>query len=281
MKVNCYEVYIYPILFIKFFIILWLYYHTYFFQICGIYHTRDEDFREYWSKGFESKEYKESNKLWRERFPIDGLNKVCNNIAASYMKFSDESMKAIHFWTTSNGDLPHFSWILRNKEPLGTEFNNAICSVTVSLIFISILTWPPWISSMTNIRGWNSLPGAEARGALGTIPIGLRATLITSPSNLCLLWFGPYTHLLSLLLYFHIPLYLSLQFICPRLLPHRRCCMPRSYTSDIQIRLLPPSPQEFHSQPPLHRQTQVYDRKSQNLLCNPVLAAVDIHPNII
>ena len=30
---------------------------------------------------------------------------------------------------------------------------------------------------MINIGGWNSLPGSETRGALGTVPIGLRATL--------------------------------------------------------------------------------------------------------
>ena len=40
-----------------------------------------------------------------------------------------------------------------------------------------ILTWHLRIANVLNVRGWNSLPGVEARGVLGTIPIGLHATL--------------------------------------------------------------------------------------------------------
>ena len=42
---------------------------------------------------------------------------------------------------------------------------------------LSILTWNPCIATMINIGGWISLPGTEDSGALGTVPIGLRATL--------------------------------------------------------------------------------------------------------
>ena len=42
---------------------------------------------------------------------------------------------------------------------------------------LSLLKWPPCISSMLNLWGWGSLPGAEASGPLGTAPIALRATL--------------------------------------------------------------------------------------------------------
>ena len=40
-----------------------------------------------------------------------------------------------------------------------------------------LLTWHTFVAIVLNIGGWVSLPGVEARGALGTVPIGLRATL--------------------------------------------------------------------------------------------------------
>ena len=66
---------------------------------------------------------------------------MCKNIATSYMKFGDDSMSAINFWTILNGELPHLSCIICNTELIVTEFNTVACSVTVSLIFVSILTW--------------------------------------------------------------------------------------------------------------------------------------------
>ena len=57
------------------------------------------------------------------RLLIDGFNYACSNIATSYLKVGDESMSAIQFCTTLKGNLPHLSYIFRNKEPLGTEFN--------------------------------------------------------------------------------------------------------------------------------------------------------------
>ena len=53
---------------------------------------------------------------------IDGLNEACSNISSSYIKVGDESMGAIRFCTTSKGDLPHLSYIIRNLEPLRVEF---------------------------------------------------------------------------------------------------------------------------------------------------------------
>ena len=37
---------------------------------------------------------------------------------------------------------------------------------------------------MIDVEGCNSLPGAEARGALGIVPSGLRATYISIPPDL-------------------------------------------------------------------------------------------------
>ena len=37
------------------------------------------------------------------------FNDMCNNIAASYLKFNDESIIVISFHTTEKGDLPNLS----------------------------------------------------------------------------------------------------------------------------------------------------------------------------
>ena len=50
-------------------------------------------------------------------------------------------------------------------------------TVYLQMLLSLLLTWPPFIDSVLNIGGWSSLPRAYARGALGTVPIGLRATL--------------------------------------------------------------------------------------------------------
>ena len=63
-------------------------------------------------------------------FLIDRFNESCSNIAASYLKVGDESMSLIKFSTTSEGDLPHLSYIFCKPEPLGTEINMVACSVT-------------------------------------------------------------------------------------------------------------------------------------------------------
>ena len=74
-------------------------------------------------QGFESEADKAKCEWWRAKLLIDGFNTTCKNIAASFLKVGDESMSAIRFWTTSKGNLPHLSFILRKPEPLGTEFN--------------------------------------------------------------------------------------------------------------------------------------------------------------
>ena len=71
-----------------------------------------------------------------ERLLIYGFNEACKNIAASYLLVGDESMSAIHFWSTVKEGLPHLYYILRNPEPVGTELNYLVRSVTVSLLFI-------------------------------------------------------------------------------------------------------------------------------------------------
>ena len=72
---------------------------------------------------------------------IDGFNEAYTNIVSIYMRVVNYSMSAINFWTILNGELPHLCCIICNTELIVTEFNTVACSVTVSLIFVSILTW--------------------------------------------------------------------------------------------------------------------------------------------
>ena len=69
---------------------------------------------------------------------IDGFNIACKNIAASFLKVGDESMSAIRFRTTAEGNLPHLSYILRKMEPLGIEFKTVACYVTGELLLIEV-----------------------------------------------------------------------------------------------------------------------------------------------
>ena len=57
-----------------------------------------------------------------------------------------------------------------------TEIDNTNKTASV---YLYLLSWPPCITSVLNIGGWSSLPGAEASIALGNVLIGLHATLYT------------------------------------------------------------------------------------------------------
>ena len=91
----------------------------FFCQICGISLTRVKEFRNYLPKGFELEEDKVTDELWREMFLIDGFNKTCNNIAATYLKVGNESMSKIRFRKMAKRNLPHLSFIFHNPESLG------------------------------------------------------------------------------------------------------------------------------------------------------------------
>ena len=69
---------------------------------------------------------------------INGFNAACNNIDDSYLKVGDESMSAIRFRATVNGNLPHLSNFSRKQEPLGTEFKTVVCSVKGDLLFVEV-----------------------------------------------------------------------------------------------------------------------------------------------
>ena len=69
---------------------------------------------------------------------INFLNRACNNIATSYLKYGDDSVSAIRFLNTAKGYLPRLSYIFHKPEPLGTDFNTVACSVTRYLVLIKI-----------------------------------------------------------------------------------------------------------------------------------------------
>ena len=107
-------------------------------QISGISLTRRKQFIRFWPQGFESDADTNKNEWWREKLLFDGFNTACKNIAASFLKVGDESMIGIRFRTKAKDNLPHLSYILRNPEPLGTEFKTVACSVTGALLFIEV-----------------------------------------------------------------------------------------------------------------------------------------------
>ena len=53
-------------------------------------------------------------------------------------KTADESMSAIQFCTIHKGDLPHFSYIFRDPEPLDTEMKNVACSILGMMLHLDI-----------------------------------------------------------------------------------------------------------------------------------------------
>ena len=79
-------------------------------------------------------EDKPKDECWMAKLSIYGFNAACKNIADSSMKVGYESMSAIRFWMKSKKNLPHLSYILRNPEPRGKEFNTVACSVTGALL---------------------------------------------------------------------------------------------------------------------------------------------------
>ena len=56
-----------------------------------------------------------------------GFNKALNKAVPSFLNVRDESMISIYYKNIYKGGLYHFSCILRNPGPLGTEFKNVTC----------------------------------------------------------------------------------------------------------------------------------------------------------
>ena len=67
--------------------------------MCGIFNTRGSYSRKYCPTVLKSKYENILYEWWREILLVYGLNSGCKEIYDSYMKFGNELMGAINFWT--------------------------------------------------------------------------------------------------------------------------------------------------------------------------------------
>ena len=93
-------------------------------QVCGIFLIRFMEFRKFWPCSFVDTLVKGTDNFWKICGIIDGFNESRMHIDSGVEKMADESMSSIRFHTTPKGDLPHYTYIFRNPEPLGTEMKN-------------------------------------------------------------------------------------------------------------------------------------------------------------
>ena len=83
-----------------------------------------KEFRTFLPSSFVFPSVKGTDDLWKVRGIIGGFNKSRRKIASGVEKNSDDLMSAIRFHTTPKIDLPRYSYIFRNLEPLVKEINN-------------------------------------------------------------------------------------------------------------------------------------------------------------
>ena len=53
-------------------------------------------------------------------------------------KMENEPMSAIRFCTTPKGDLPHYSYIFRKPDPLGTDMKDVVLSRLGEMLYLEI-----------------------------------------------------------------------------------------------------------------------------------------------
>ena len=107
-------------------------------QVFGIYLTRFNKFRKFWPSYFVDPSVRVTDNFCKVHRMIDRFNESRKNIALGVGKTADESMSAIRFCTTPKGYLPHYYFIFRNTEPLGTEMKNVACSILRTMLHIEI-----------------------------------------------------------------------------------------------------------------------------------------------
>ena len=62
--------------------------------------------------------------FWKVRELTDKFNESRRQISSGVGKTADESMSSIRFCSTPKADLPYYSYIFRDMDPLGTEVKN-------------------------------------------------------------------------------------------------------------------------------------------------------------
>ena len=100
--------------------------------------TRFKEFRRFWPCSFVDPLVKVTDNFWKICGLIDGFNESPRQISLEREKTADESMSAIRFRTTPKGDLPHYSYIFRKPDSLGTEMKNVACSRWGTMLHLEI-----------------------------------------------------------------------------------------------------------------------------------------------
>ena len=107
-------------------------------QVCGISLIRFKEFRKLCQCSFVDPLVKGTNKFWIIRGLTGSFNKLRRHITSGVGKTEDESMSAILFHTTPKGYLPHWSYLFRKPEPLGTETKNVVCLRLGTMLHLDI-----------------------------------------------------------------------------------------------------------------------------------------------
>ena len=107
-------------------------------HVCDISLTIFKEFRIFWPSSFVDPSVKGTDNFWKIRGLIEGFNRSRRQIASGVEKTADYSMSAIQFCTTPKGCLPHYSYIFRAPEPLGTEIKNVAWSRLGTMLHLDI-----------------------------------------------------------------------------------------------------------------------------------------------
>ena len=78
----------------------------------------------FWPSSFVDMYVKGTNNFLKVCGLIEGFNGSRRQNDYLVKKAADELMSAMYFYTRPKGDLPHYSYIFRKPEPLGTDMNN-------------------------------------------------------------------------------------------------------------------------------------------------------------
>ena len=100
-----------------------------------------KEFKAFWTCYFTSTLVKIIDNFYKLRGIIDGFNESRKQILFGVVETTDESMSAIRSHITPKGDLPHYSYIVKKPEQLGTEINNVACSSLEIMLYLEIQNW--------------------------------------------------------------------------------------------------------------------------------------------
>ena len=107
-------------------------------QVCGVSLTRFKEFKVLWPCYFSSPSPKFPDTFWRVWGVIDGFNQFLRKIYFGVENTLDQSMSYIRFWANPKGDIPHYSHIFKNPDPLGVDLNNAVCYRLGTVLYLDI-----------------------------------------------------------------------------------------------------------------------------------------------